>query len=134
MRGLSSFWGLFADRLGGSVLGPEPDPVRSTEVRPGPLRAAAGGVWPPAPLPGVEAIILAQLEFPFDQHAAEPAAYLTIAEAAARVRCCERTVRRAIDTGALRAGVVRRDRGGRGAYRIRPADLDAWLFADDDRA
>ncbi len=106
--------------------------MRSSEVRPGPLRAAAGGVCRARPLPRAEAIILAQLEFPFDQRAADPA-YLTIAEAAARVRCCERTVRRAIDTGALRAGVVRRERGGRGAYRIRPADLDAWLFADDDR-
>jgi hypothetical protein len=39
-----------------------------------------GGVWPPAPLPGVKAITLAQLEFPFDQRTAEPVAYLTLAE------------------------------------------------------
>ena len=56
--------------------------------------------------------------------------YLTIAEAAERVRCCERTIRRAIDSGALRAGRVRGERGSRGGFRIRPADLDAWLFDD----
>ncbi|MCW3010789.1 MAG: DNA-binding protein [Solirubrobacterales bacterium] len=85
----------------------------------------------PRPLVVQEAIPPSQLEFPFDPRttAGDPA-FLTIAEAAARVRCCERTIRRAIDTGALRAGVVRRERGGRGAYRIRPADLDAWLFGD----
>src|SRR4051794_26180458 len=31
---------------------------------------------------------------------------LTIAEAARRVRCCERTIRRAIDSGALCAGKI----------------------------
>jgi excisionase family DNA binding protein len=41
--------------------------------------------------------------------------YLTIAEAAGRVRCHERTIRRAIDRGALRA-----------------ADLDRWLFSDEN--
>ena len=61
---------------------------------------------------------------------AEPvvAEYLTVAEAARRVRCCERTIRRAIDSGALRAGRIRGDRGRRGGWRIRTADLDAWLF------
>ena len=54
-------------------------------------------------------------------------AYLTIAEAARRVHCCERTVRRAIDSGALRAGKIGGRRGSRGGYRIRPADLDAWV-------
>src|SRR5688572_26051563 len=33
--------------------------------------------------------------------------YLTIAEAARRVRCCERTIRRAIESGDLPAGRVR---------------------------
>ena len=56
--------------------------------------------------------------------------YLTIGEAAKRVRCCERTIRRAIDCGALRAGRVRGERDSRGGYRIRPADLEAWLFDD----
>ena len=32
--------------------------------------------------------------------------YMTIAEAARRVRCCERTIRRAIESGVLRAGRV----------------------------
>lgn len=58
------------------------------------------------------------------------AEYLTIAEAAERVRCCERTIRRAIESGALRAGRIRGERSSRGGYRIRPADLDAWLFDD----
>lgn len=60
--------------------------------------------------------------------------FLTIAEAARRVRCCERTVRRAVDSGALRAGRVRSGRGSRGAIRIRTVDLDAWLFAYEDGA
>ena len=46
---------------------------------------------------------------------------LTIAEAARRVRCCERTIRRAIDAGDLRAGRIRGRGGSRGGYRIRPA-------------
>lgn len=56
--------------------------------------------------------------------------YVTIAEAAERVRCCERTIRRAIDSGALRAGRVRGDRGVRGGWRIRPADLERWLYGN----
>jgi excisionase family DNA binding protein len=58
--------------------------------------------------------------------------YLTVAEAAARLRCCERTIRRAIESGTLRAGRVRGGRRSRGAWRIRPVDLEAWLFGDDD--
>jgi excisionase family DNA binding protein len=54
--------------------------------------------------------------------------YLTIAEAAERVRCCERTIRRAIDCGELRAGRVRGANSTRGFFRIRPRDLDEWLF------
>lgn len=57
---------------------------------------------------------------------------LTIAEAARRVRCCERTIRRAVDDGGLRAGRVRATRRSRGAIRIRAVDLDAWLFAEED--
>ncbi|WP_196189315.1 helix-turn-helix domain-containing protein [Conexibacter sp. W3-3-2] len=60
----------------------------------------------------------------------EAGEYLTIAEAARRVRCCERTIRRAVDSGALRAGRVRATRFSRGAIRIRPDDLDDWLFSD----
>lgn len=56
--------------------------------------------------------------------------YLTIAEAAARVRCNERTIRRAIASGELRAGRVRGGGSSRGGYRIRPRDLDDWLFDD----
>lgn len=54
--------------------------------------------------------------------------YLTIAEAAAKVRCNERTIRRAIASGELRAGRVRGGGSSRGGYRIRPRDLDDWLF------
>jgi excisionase family DNA binding protein len=71
---------------------------------------------------------LAQLQLPLDTPPSSE--YLTIAEAAERVRCCERTIRRAIDSGALRAGRVRGERDSRGGYRIRPADLDAGLYAD----
>lgn len=42
--------------------------------------------------------------------------YLTIAEAARRVRCCERTIRRAIDSGVLRAGRVHGGHGSRGGF------------------
>jgi excisionase family DNA binding protein len=58
-------------------------------------------------------------------------AFLTIAEAARQVRCCERTIRRAIDSGALRAGKIVGERGSRGGFRIRPADLEHWMFGDE---
>ncbi|MEA2492167.1 MAG: Helix-turn-helix domain [Thermoleophilaceae bacterium] len=54
--------------------------------------------------------------------------YLTIAEAARRIRCCERTIRRAIDSGELKAGRVRGGGSKRGGFRIRVTDLDRWLF------
>ena len=73
---------------------------------------------------------MAQLLLPFSDPYPDDAAYLTIAEAADRTRCCERTIRRAIDRGALRAGRVRGANGARGGYRIRPADLEHWLFDD----
>jgi excisionase family DNA binding protein len=56
--------------------------------------------------------------------------FLTIAEAAQRVRCCEPTIRRAIDNGALRAGRIRAVDGKRGGFRIRPADLETWMYGD----
>lgn len=73
-----------------------------------------------------------QLELtPDPEELAAPAGSLmTIAEAARRVRCCERTIRRAIDSGTLRAGKVGGTRGSRGGYRIRSEDLDAWLYRD----
>lgn len=73
-----------------------------------------------------------QLELPFpDEPGRHPEVeFLTIAEAAQRVRCCERTVRRAIDNGALRAGRVRGAEGSRGAFRIRPTDVERWVFGD----
>jgi excisionase family DNA binding protein len=46
--------------------------------------------------------------------------YLTIAEAAQRVRCCERTIRRAIDSGALRAGRIRASAGAAAAFASGP--------------
>ena len=76
---------------------------------------------------------MTQLELPFPDHDPPLVArsdFLTIAEAAERMRCCERTVRRAIDSGALRAGRIRGARGSRGGFRIRPADLEAWVFDD----
>jgi excisionase family DNA binding protein len=73
---------------------------------------------------------MAQLSLPFSDPPPDDRVYLTIAEAADRTRCCERTIRRAIDRGALRAGRVRGANGARGGFRIRPADLEAWLFDD----
>jgi excisionase family DNA binding protein len=61
--------------------------------------------------------------------APEPA-FLTIAEAARTVRCCERTLRRAIPSGALRAGRIGGARGWRDGYRIRAADRKDWAFGD----
>jgi excisionase family DNA binding protein len=55
---------------------------------------------------------------------------VTIGEAAQRLRCCERTIRRAIDSGELRAGRIRGKSGSRGAWRIRFSDLDRWMFDD----
>ncbi len=73
-----------------------------------------------------------QLELPFAVSTETQLAvdYLTIAEAARRVRCCERTIRRAIDSGVLRAGRVHSGRGSRGGFRIRSGDLDAWMYGD----
>lgn len=71
-----------------------------------------------------------QLTFPEAPAAPADAEFLTIAEAAARVRCCERTIRRAIDSGALRAGRISGERFARGAWRIRVADLERWMFGD----
>ena len=64
--------------------------------------------------------------------------FLTIAEAAQRVRCCERTIRRAIDSGALRAGRIHAVDGKRGGYPYpprRPRDLDVrgWPVGDASR-
>lgn len=73
-----------------------------------------------------------QLELPFSV-AADPqlaVEYLTIAEAARRVRCCERTIRRAIDSGVLRAGRVHSVRGSRGGFRIQLRDLETWMYHD----
>jgi excisionase family DNA binding protein len=52
-----------------------------------------------------------------------------VVEIPERLRCCERTIRRAIDRGALLAGRLRGATAARGSYRIRRADLDAWLFS-----
>jgi excisionase family DNA binding protein len=77
---------------------------------------------------------MTQLELPFDDDLSPETTspgYLTIAEAAQIVRCHERTIRRAIERGALRAGRVRGANAARGGFRIRPRDLDRWLFTDD---
>jgi excisionase family DNA binding protein len=77
---------------------------------------------------------MAQLPLPFPVEPRSEPEYLTVAEAAERLRCCERTIRRAIDRGALRAGRLRGANAARGSYRIRRVDLDAWLFSDDGGA
>ena len=71
-----------------------------------------------------------QLSFDVPGEASRGHEFLTIAEAAQRVRCCERTIRRAIDSGALRAGRIHAVDGKRGGFRIRPADLDTWMYGD----
>ena len=71
-----------------------------------------------------------QLQLPLVEPGASPPEFLTIAEAARWVRCCERTIRRAIDSGALRAGKVSGERFTRGAWRIRAVDLERWMFGD----
>jgi excisionase family DNA binding protein len=77
-----------------------------------------------------------QMNLPFgpDEDDGRTPAFLTIAEAAARVRVCERTVRRAIDHGNLRAARVRGSRAERGAWRIRPEDLELWIWEDDEES
>jgi excisionase family DNA binding protein len=71
-----------------------------------------------------------QLSFDVPGEASPAPDFLTIAEAAQRVRCCERTIRRAIDSGALRAGRIHAVDGKRGGFRIRPADLETWMYGD----
>jgi excisionase family DNA binding protein len=50
---------------------------------------------------------------------------LTVAEVAERCKLHKKTVLRAIHRGKLRASQL----GVKGAYRIRPADVDAWFGA-----
>lgn len=71
---------------------------------------------------------MAQLSFPMPDDGRSD--YITIAEAAAELHCHERTIRRAIDRGALRAGRIRGANEGRGSWRIRRSDLDAWLYSE----
>jgi excisionase family DNA binding protein len=71
---------------------------------------------------------MVQLSFPMPDGGRPE--YLTVAEAAAELHCHERTIRRAIDRGALRAGRVRGANAARGSWRIRRDDLDAWLYAE----
>jgi excisionase family DNA binding protein len=80
----------------------------------------AGAILRPRPSLGPEDTMDDQLTFGVvgDGGASPPPAFLTIAEAAKRVRCCERTIRRAIDNGALRAGTVPAVVGTRGGSRI----------------
>jgi excisionase family DNA binding protein len=69
-----------------------------------------------------------QRSFDVPGEASPPTEFLTIAEAAQRVRCCERTIRGAIDSGALRAGRIHAIDGKRGGFRIRPVDLETWIY------
>jgi excisionase family DNA binding protein len=75
---------------------------------------------------------MVQLSFPMpdDGRRVGRGEYVTVAEAAEELRCHERTIRRAIDRGALRAGRVRGANAARGSWRIRREDLDAWLYAE----
>jgi excisionase family DNA binding protein len=53
-----------------------------------------------------------------------------LAEAAEQLQVCERTVRRAIDAGVLRAARVRGTRAERGCWRIHRDDLARWLYEE----
>src|SRR4051794_10852662 len=84
----------------------EPGPLGSSPV-PSWLRIGCGNIAARA-----REGAMTQLPLPFPEGGDE---YLTVAEAALRLRCCERTIRRAIECGELRAGRVRGGRGSRGA-------------------
>ncbi len=74
---------------------------------------------------------MTQLPLPFDSD--DPGrgpTFLTIAEAAEKLQVCERTVRRAIDAGVLRAARVRGTRAERGCWRIHRDDLARWLYEE----
>lgn len=72
---------------------------------------------------------MTQLPLPFDEPDHGPA-FLTIAEAAEQLQVCERTVRRAIDAGVLRAARVRGTRAERGCWRIHRDDLARWIYEE----
>jgi hypothetical protein len=71
-----------------------------------------------------------QLSFDVPGEASPMPEFLTIAEVAQLVRCCERTIHRAIDSGALRTGRIHAVDGKRGGFGIRPADLETWMYGD----
>jgi excisionase family DNA binding protein len=72
---------------------------------------------------------MTQLPLPFDfGEPGQGPAFLTIAEAAEQLQVCERTVRRAIDAGVLRAARVRGTRAERGCWRIHRDDLARWIY------
>lgn len=74
---------------------------------------------------------MSQLHFRLDEEprfAREQHEFLTIAEAAALARCCERTIRRAIEAGQLTAARLRGQKNSRGAFRIRRSDLEEWMY------
>ncbi|MFL5846329.1 MAG: helix-turn-helix domain-containing protein [Solirubrobacteraceae bacterium] len=75
---------------------------------------------------------MAQLHFRLDDgpRFARDQEFLTIAEAADLARCCQRTIRRAIDAGQLRAARLRGKENSRGAFRIARIDLENWMYGD----
>ena len=75
---------------------------------------------------------MTQLPLPFDAGEPDhgPRTFLTIAEAAEQLQVCERTVRRAIDAGVLRAARVHGTRAERGCWRIHRDDLARWLYEE----
>ncbi len=72
-----------------------------------------------------------QLELPFPDDAAPAGRRVPDDRRGGQARALLRADdRRAIDNGALRAGRVRGAAGSRGGFRIRPADLERWVFSD----
>src|SRR4051794_6552178 len=69
-------------------------------------RVVSGAMWARWCSSEAEDTMEEQLSFDVPGEVSPAPEFLTIAEAAQRVRCCERTIRRAIDSGALRTGRI----------------------------
>lgn len=105
---------------------PNAEPVRPARDEPG---ADLLGLLADALLGRVEELISERLDGPAGSATREPdGRWLRVSEVAERVGACERTVYRALHSGAL----VGERLGAH--WRIRPAAVDAWLAASRDPA
>lgn len=104
---------------------PNAEPARPARDEPG---SDLLGLLADALLGRVEKLISERVDGPAGSAAREPAdgRWLRVSEVAERVGACERTVYRALHSGAL----VGERLGAH--WRIRPAAVDAWLAASRD--